>query len=135
MEFELEKEYNDNEIMCKKYKSSSPLNFDSIICIFKDYEIDTTKLYKIVVSLYDDDGHYGNMTFKSLDDLKKLDDYSNPDMGFRAFYVGRDDNKYKYHLDTSINSSYLTYETDHRIADIINEEIELDRLKKEKEFD
>ena len=134
MEFKLEKEYNNNEIECKIYKSSSPIDLDSIISSIKNHENDTTKVYKIMVSLYDDDGHYGTDTFESLDDLQKLNDYSNPNMGFRAFYVGRDDNKYKYHLDASINFSYLTYEANHKIADLINKEIEKNRLKKENEF-
>ena len=132
MEVKLVKEYNSDDYKSKNFKTSGPLSLEVIFGIIKGYENESTSMYKAIVSTYNEEGRYINKRFDSFADLLSLRDYPNPNMSFRVFYVDNEKVKrYKFHIDTSVNSNYVKYIEDAEKAEVINKKIDQELMFEE----
>lgn len=93
--------YNGEEVIV--YRLNNSVLRDNIVEIIQLFQKENVKMSSCYISTYSDCGSCSNCTFRSIEDMKKLEEFPSPYMSFRVEFSDVQSDDYLYSIYCSSN--------------------------------
>ena len=133
MEFKEVKRINKPGLQSVTYKANGPLSLDNILKILSRNQKDNNVLYFCKTSSYTESGNTKNNEFRSIEELRQVSEFPNPNIYFDACYIDKNTNRYAFSICADTGASNIYYIIDEKMVDVVEKKMQQDEMNKETE--